>query len=115
MFMFCESNLTIIALIPNESSDHNRFLNFHGESYARIERNFSVYGYALYPRGFLFRILSWMLFSTPDVHLKNLQKMWVDKILHKAVWQETLSKSLTEWQELVTAVSRSHCFPKIGC
>ncbi|KAF5311161.1 hypothetical protein D9619_008038 [Psilocybe cf. subviscida] len=84
---------------------HSRFLNFHGESYARIERNFSVYGDALYPRTWFLQSLSLLLFSAPDVHLTNLQKMWVDKVLHKAVWEETLKKFSTEWQELVTSAA----------
>lgn len=37
--------------------------------------------------------------------------MWVDKILHQAVWQETLSKFLTDWQELVKAVSSNQFLP----
>ncbi|KAF5310846.1 hypothetical protein D9619_008004 [Psilocybe cf. subviscida] len=83
---------------------HGRFLNFHGEPYARLERNFSVYGDALYPQSYFLRTLSpLLLFSGPYFHLKLLQNIWVDRMLHKAVWEETLKKLSTEWQELVTS------------
>ncbi|KAF8194135.1 hypothetical protein BJ912DRAFT_924219 [Pholiota molesta] len=78
---------------------HTRFLNFHGESYARIERDFSVFGDPLNKRTWLVKTLSFFLFSAPDVHLRNLQKMWVDGIMHKSVWEQAMKRLNKEWQE----------------
>ena len=50
-------------------------------------------------------MFSMFLFSAPDVHLEYLQKMWVDRILHKAVWEEGLKKVIEEWQEFILHVS----------
>ncbi|KAF9485028.1 hypothetical protein BDN70DRAFT_705879 [Pholiota conissans] len=80
---------------------HTRFLNCHGESFARIERNFSIFGDPLNKRTWLVKTLSFILFSAPDVHLRNLQKMWVDGMMHKSVWEQTMKNLNDEWQEFV--------------
>jgi len=67
----------------------------------RIERNFSVYGSPLYRRTLLIKTLSLFLFSAPDFHLKTLQNMWVDGIMHQSVWEECVKKMSIEWQEFV--------------
>jgi len=87
---------------------HTRFLNFHGEANARLERNFSIYGDPLYRRTRLIKTLSLVLFSAPDFHLKTLQNMWVDGIMHKSVWEECVKKMTDEWQEFVFFVSSLH-------
>ena len=86
---------------------HTRFLNFHGEANARLERNFSVYGEPLYRRTLLIKTLSLVLFSAPDFHLRTLQNMWVDGIMHRSVWVECMKRMSEEWQEFVFFVSSS--------
>ncbi|KAF8960344.1 hypothetical protein BDZ97DRAFT_1922248 [Flammula alnicola] len=80
---------------------HSRFLNFHGESFARIERDFSVFGDPLNRRTWLIKTISFVLFSAPDVHLRTLQKMWVDGIMHKSVWEQSMKNMNDEWQEFI--------------
>jgi hypothetical protein len=54
----------------------------------------------------LIKTLSPLLFSAPDVHLRTLEKMWVDGIMHGPVWQDTVKKLNDEWQEFILYVSR---------
>ncbi|KAF5317499.1 hypothetical protein D9619_013177 [Psilocybe cf. subviscida] len=82
---------------------HARFLDFHGESYGRIEGGCSVYGDLLYPQTVLHRIISLLLFSAPDVYLKTLRFINVDNNINAAAWQERMKKLLSEWQDLVTS------------
>ena len=49
-------------------------------------------------------MLSPLLFSAPDTHLVNLEKMWVDGIMHAAVWQQSIAKLNDEWQEFILYV-----------
>jgi len=91
--------------MPSLIVGHTRFLNFHGEASARLERNFSIYGEPLYPRTLLVKTLSLFLFSAPDFNLETLQTMWVDGTMHKSVWEECMKKMTTEWQEFVFFVS----------
>ncbi|KAF8799769.1 hypothetical protein BYT27DRAFT_7201001 [Phlegmacium glaucopus] len=76
-----------------------RFLNFHGQPEARLNRDQSVYGDRTNRRTWFIKTISLLLFSAPDVQLKTLQKMWVDGILHKAVWEQSLKKVTDEWRE----------------
>jgi len=78
-----------------------KFFNFYGQPEARLNRDDSVYGHSTNRRTWFIKSISIFLFSAPDIHLENLQKMWVDKILHKAVWEEGLKKVTEEWQEFV--------------
>ncbi|KAF9568673.1 hypothetical protein CPC08DRAFT_746116 [Agrocybe pediades] len=80
---------------------HSRFLDWHGEAHARIERNFSVYGQAVNSRTWLVKSMSMVLFFAPEFHLRTLQNMWVDNIMHKSVWHESMKKMNDEWQEFV--------------
>lgn len=84
---------------------HTRFLDFHGEANARLERNFSVYGEPIYPRTLFIKIFSLFLFSAPDVHLRTLQSNWVDGIIHGSVRQEIMKKLSEGWDAFVLAVS----------
>jgi hypothetical protein len=82
-----------------------RFLNFHGEPNARLQRHFSVYGDPIYPRTLFIKAFSMVLFSAPDIHLKTLQNMSVDGIMHQSAWQETMKKLGEGWDAFVLAVS----------
>ncbi|TFK26157.1 hypothetical protein FA15DRAFT_667838 [Coprinopsis marcescibilis] len=77
-----------------------RFYNWHGLPEARIYRDQSVYG-TKQKRTLLITILSPLLFNAPDVHLLNLEKMWVDGIMHNAVWSHSIKKLNDDWQEFI--------------
>ncbi|KAH9478421.1 hypothetical protein JR316_0008876 [Psilocybe cubensis] len=84
MFIFCRA----------------KYLHFHGEPHARVERDVSVYG-DIYKRTWLVKYLSPILFFAPDFHLKNLQSMWVDRIMHKSVFRDAMKKMNEEWDRYV--------------
>ena len=82
-----------------------KFFNFYGQPEARLNRDDSVYGHSTNRRTWFIKSISMFLFSAPDIHLENLQKMWVDGMLHQAVWEEGLKKVIQEWQEFILNVS----------
>ena len=82
-----------------------KFLNFHGQPEARLNRDQSVHGTRTNQRTWLIKTISIFLFSAPDVHLETLQKMWVDNLMHKAVWEASLQKINDEWREFTLYVS----------
>ena len=81
-----------------------KFLNFYGLPEARLNRDDSVYGDWTNRRTWFIKSISIFLFSAPNVHLKNLQKMWVDGIMHQAVWEESMKKVTDEWREFILYV-----------
>ncbi|KAL0064131.1 hypothetical protein AAF712_008991 [Marasmius tenuissimus] len=42
-----------------------------------------------------------VMFSAPDTHLRELGKIWVDRCIHKEVWNKFISNMNSEWQELI--------------
>ncbi|TFK73478.1 hypothetical protein BDN72DRAFT_814413 [Pluteus cervinus] len=78
-----------------------RFNNFHGEQGARLDRDQSVHGTVRGRRTWLVKCFSPLLFSAPDVHLRGLEKMWVDGLMHHSAWTHFIKKLIDEWQEFI--------------
>jgi len=82
-----------------------KFLNFYGQPEARLNRDQSVHGTRTNKRTWFIKTISLFLFSAPDVHLNTLQKIWVDSIMHKAVWEAAVKKMNDEWRECIIYAS----------
>ena len=54
-------------------------------------------------------MLSPVLFCAPDVHLRGLEKIWVDGVMHSTAWRLFMGKLSEEWQEFTLYVSLSCC------
>ncbi|CAA7264363.1 unnamed protein product [Cyclocybe aegerita] len=80
---------------------HTRFIHYHGEPHARLDRTATVHCTMLYQRTWLIRIISPFLFFGPDFHLRLLQDAWVDKIIHADVWVKITAKMQKEWIGLI--------------
>ena len=81
------------------SSGRDRFLNFHGQHGVRLSSKQSIHiRDQKLPRSFLFKILSPILFSAPNVHLKTMTGIWPDKLTLKAPWIEFFTELSDEWQ-----------------
>jgi len=107
LYSFCEliynrSEVSYLNCLIFE--DHAQYLHFHGEAHARLERDNSVYGYATNERTMFIKMTAPFLFWAPYVHHQALQKMWVDGVMHKSVWEESMKKLDEEWQDLVLLV-----------
>ena len=82
----------------------NQFINLYGQNGARLDRNQSVHGIAVYSRTFVLRALSRAMFYAPEVHLQSLKMIWVDRMIHESHWLEFIKKLTGEWQEFVVIV-----------
>ncbi|KAH9973818.1 hypothetical protein BGW80DRAFT_1306583 [Lactifluus volemus] len=80
---------------------HWRFLYFHGQKHARLERDKTVYDEPLRERTLLITLVSPLLFLAPEVHLRDLGKLWMDEIIIETVWRAFMAKLLEEWQDVV--------------
>ncbi len=80
---------------------HWRFLFFHGQYSARLERHKTVYTKSDRERTWLITLLSAspLLFLAPEVHLRDLEISWVDELIFD--WKGIMSKLLEEWGELI--------------
>ncbi|KAI9438665.1 hypothetical protein H4582DRAFT_1814393, partial [Lactarius indigo] len=80
---------------------HWRFLYFHGQKCARLARDKTVYAGAKRERTLLITLLSPVLFLAPEVHLRELEKLWTDEVIIEAVWKSFMTRLLEEWGELI--------------
>jgi len=80
---------------------HWRFLYFHGQKNARLDKHQTVHDERTRERTFFITILSPILFLAPEVHLQEIEKLWTDEIIIDAAWKGFVPKLLEEWQELI--------------
>ncbi|KAJ7203786.1 hypothetical protein GGX14DRAFT_523339 [Mycena pura] len=78
--------------------EYHKFYNFHGETFARLDRRTSVFGYVS-TRSLLLRILTPILFNAPSSHLRTLEEVYVDEILNLSSWCRVVDTLSLEWQE----------------
>ncbi|KAE9407934.1 hypothetical protein BT96DRAFT_808664, partial [Gymnopus androsaceus JB14] len=67
-----------------------RFINFHGQPGARLDRDCSIHypSSTVHNRPWLMRCLSPALFSAPDLYYRSLTKLYVDGLVHEASWAD---------------------------
>ncbi|KAH9963109.1 hypothetical protein BJV74DRAFT_335849 [Russula compacta] len=78
-----------------------RFVHFHGQKTSRQNRYKSIYEGDGHKRTILIRLLSPILFYTPDVHLRELRKVWADELVIEEVWKDFMQKLVSEWVEFI--------------
>lgn len=88
---------------PNNHTARQKFHNFHGQLAARLECGQSVYDNRL-KRSPAISLISILLFSSPDVHLRSLNKTFVDGVMNKAIWDKYIEKLRHEWQAITLYV-----------
>ena len=82
-----------------------RFVHFHGQKTTRQDCYKSIYQDGCHKHSKLFRFLSPLFFFFPEIHLRELEKLWTDEIIVEALWKEFMQKLVTEWTEFVLYVS----------
>ncbi|KAF8474433.1 hypothetical protein DFH94DRAFT_131009 [Russula ochroleuca] len=80
---------------------HWRFLYFHGQKHARLIRDQSVYDKPKRERSLLITVLSPLLFLAPEVHLREMEKLWTDEVIVEMVWKSVMTKLVDEWDDLI--------------
>ncbi|KAH9922513.1 uncharacterized protein B0H18DRAFT_1017951 [Fomitopsis serialis] len=73
---------------------HDRYHYFHGQKVARLDRYQRK-------RTALAALLSPLLFNAPEVHLRSLERIWIDQIINEIAWTQFIHKLQTDWQEAV--------------
>ena len=82
-------------------SAHWRFLYFHGQRHARLIRDQTIYDKPRRERSLLITCLSPLLFFAPEVHLREMEKLWTDEVIIENVWKDSMTRLLGEWEEVI--------------
>jgi len=80
---------------------HWRFLYFHGQKHARLVKGRTVYYKPKRERSLLITLLSPLLFLAPEVHLREMEKLWTDEVIIEPVWKSFMTRLLGEWNDLI--------------
>ncbi|RPD75534.1 hypothetical protein L226DRAFT_545397 [Lentinus tigrinus ALCF2SS1-7] len=78
-----------------------RWLNCYGQTHARLGRDQSVYNSPKPRRTLLIRLFAPLFWNAPDVHLRGLEKIFIDGIIAVVPWGTFIGKLQNEWQEFV--------------
>ena len=95
---------------------HWKFVHFHGQKISRQDRYKSIYkdnanGHKR--RTYPFLLLSMILFFAPDVHLRELKKVWADELIIEEVWRNFMQRLISEWVEFVLYVRCAFLFLRL--
>ena len=64
-------------------------------------RDKTVYDKPERERSILISLLSPLLFLAPEVHLREMEKLWTDNVIIESVWKKFMSRLLDEWNDLI--------------
>lgn len=84
-------------------SGYERFVNFHGQHGARLSRLQSIRPDSK-KRTLMMIILSPTLFFAPDIHLKNIEEVWIDRMVLQEPWSDFIDNLVREWEGFVLYV-----------
>jgi hypothetical protein len=52
-------------------------------------------------RTLLITLLSPLVFFTPEVHLRDVERLWTDEVIIQSVWKTFMTKLLGEWEYVI--------------
>lgn len=76
-----------------------RFLHLYGQRGARLDSDQTIHGATQTPRPVLVKIFVALLFWAPDIHLRSLRKIWVDRVVHNRPWFDFMKQLHADYQE----------------
>lgn len=85
----------------------NRFQHYHGEQYARLNISDSVnedQSRRPSERSLWFLCLLPLCFYLPDQYLEELEKIFVDDLLHYTLWNRYISGLKQDWENIMLPV-----------
>jgi hypothetical protein len=69
-----------------------------------------VYDNPIRERTLLITLVSPLLFLAPEVHLRDVERLWMDEVIIETVWKAFIAKLLEEWQDVVLWVILTRFF-----
>ena len=87
--------------------DREKLLRFHGERYAQLDCDKSVFEDQPdhHHVSKIFSFFSWVFFLTPHLYLERLRHTWVDSKINYDHWNHFISELQEDWAASITPVS----------
>ncbi|PCH35224.1 hypothetical protein WOLCODRAFT_139810 [Wolfiporia cocos MD-104 SS10] len=94
------SSMFIIARVSNIFY-WERFLNFHGQQEARLDREQAVFEETRRKRSYLITVISPLLFYLPDQYIGEIHKIWVDHTINHRPWRAFIAGLQRDWESSI--------------
>ncbi|KAH8113927.1 hypothetical protein DFH11DRAFT_1727441 [Phellopilus nigrolimitatus] len=91
--------ICVVARLMSQVARH-RFLNYYGETNARLSRDQHIVD--IYPKKTprLFKLVSKiLLFDLPHRFVTELETLWVDNLVYAEPWKHFMIRCLADWKE----------------
>ena len=75
---------------------HIKFVNFHGQKYARLNADAYVFGEDHWEDNAILKIMNVLLFRSPKSHVLRLQRVWPDRIIIQPRWKDFVTRMTNE-------------------
>jgi hypothetical protein len=49
----------------------------------------------------LITLVSPLLFFAPEIHLRDVERLWIDEVIIEPVWKSFMAKLLVEWEDII--------------
>jgi hypothetical protein len=49
----------------------------------------------------LITLVSPLLFFAPEIHLRDVERLWTDEVIIETVWKSFMAKLLEEWEDVI--------------
>ncbi|EKM58098.1 uncharacterized protein PHACADRAFT_252123 [Phanerochaete carnosa HHB-10118-sp] len=80
-----------------------RFIHFHGEAGARLDREDNAFVAGIKgPRSHFFYLVTPFLFFIPPVYLKDLERICVDNSVHRLLLLQLINRLKRDWESSIT-------------
>jgi len=89
----------IVARFMQDFASAN-FFNFCGQPGARLNSDQSIFTKGKPRRSMFIAILSFCLLWAPYDYAKELDGIWVDKVINRVLWKEFIAKLSNDWSSL---------------
>ncbi|OJA12718.1 hypothetical protein AZE42_02885 [Rhizopogon vesiculosus] len=77
-----------------------KFFNFCGQPGARLNSDQSIFSKYKPRRSLFIKILSFCLFWAPCDYAKELDGIWVDRVINRVLWKQFIDKLSNDWSSL---------------
>ncbi|PCH35236.1 hypothetical protein WOLCODRAFT_139818 [Wolfiporia cocos MD-104 SS10] len=77
---------------------NHRYTTHYGEEHSRLSRDQRILDIAEVKRRLPYALLSRMLFNIPNLHLQNLDALYIDQLVYIEQWRKFIRSCRSEWK-----------------
>ena len=85
-----------------------KVIRYYGENCAQLEVDQSIRTKSDTSHPWWYILMNWVLFCSPNVYAKRLNKIWVDQQVNYQYWRQFIQELRDDWQASIIPVGLSY-------